>query len=136
MTVREAQKQAKNVCLGFFWAYVRQPHDHIGWATSIPFASINGFHPRTNPWNFWKWELAVLKVLSRKFWFFFFKKICFCFIPMNSVNVSWVSRLVRIFFYQAKLDPDQILCTLLFVSLVLESVLSALYSIRYIFTFY
>ena len=24
-----------------FWAYVRQPHGHIGWATPMPFASIN-----------------------------------------------------------------------------------------------
>ena len=35
-----------------FWAYVGQPHDHIDWATSMPFASINPTNPRTNPWNF------------------------------------------------------------------------------------
>ena len=29
--------------------YVGQPHGHIVWATSIPFASINSTNPRTNP---------------------------------------------------------------------------------------
>jgi hypothetical protein len=31
--------------LGHFWAYVGQPHDHIGWAKSMP--SINPTNPRT-----------------------------------------------------------------------------------------
>ena len=31
----------------FFFLY-----DHIGWAISMPFASIYPTHPRTNPWNF------------------------------------------------------------------------------------
>ena len=50
-----AQKQAKNaffVFLGRYWAYVGQPHNHIGWATSMFFAPINTANPRTNPWNF------------------------------------------------------------------------------------
>ena len=29
-----------------------QSHGHTGWATSMPFASINPTNPRTNPWNF------------------------------------------------------------------------------------
>ena len=31
-----------------FWAYIRQPHSHIGWAT------INSTNPRTNPWNLYE----------------------------------------------------------------------------------
>jgi hypothetical protein len=34
------------------WAYVGQPDDHIGWAKSMPFASIDPTYPRTNSWNF------------------------------------------------------------------------------------
>ena len=47
-----------------FWAYVRQPDDHRGWTTLIPFASIYSTNPRTNPWNFRKkyWELGELKI--------------------------------------------------------------------------
>ena len=75
----QAPKQAKNAFfefLGCFRAYVRQPHDHIDWATSMPFASINPTNLRTNPWNFHKkhWELAELEnegFLSRPFWIFF-----------------------------------------------------------------
>ena len=35
-----------------FRTYVGQPDDQIGWATSMPLASICPTHPRTNPWNF------------------------------------------------------------------------------------
>ena len=76
----KAQKQAKNTffVLGCFWAYVGQLHSHIGWATSMPFVSINPSIPRTNPWNFskncsafgggWKteFESAILNFLFRK----------------------------------------------------------------------
>ena len=83
----EAQKQpknTKNTFFAFFWAYVGQPHDHISWAISMPFASINSTNPRTDPWKFhekilrigraWKWgffEAAILNFLSGPFWFFF-----------------------------------------------------------------
>ena len=75
----------KKVCLflSCFWAYVGQPHDHIGWSTPMPFASINPTNPRTNPWNFHekilriggagKWGFYPF-FLSRPFWIFFFKK--------------------------------------------------------------
>ena len=64
--------------LGCFWAYIRQPHNHIDWATSIPFASINPIDPRTNLLAKIFWKLAILKnsiFLSRLFWTL--KKICF-----------------------------------------------------------
>ena len=47
------------VFFGCFWAYVGQPHNHTGWATSMPFASINPTNLRTNPWNFWKEILRI-----------------------------------------------------------------------------
>ena len=45
-------KNMKNVFLFLFRAYVGQPDDHIGWATSMPLALIYSSFPRTNPWNF------------------------------------------------------------------------------------
>ena len=90
--LKNMQKMHLFVFLGHFWAYVWQPHDHIGWATSMPFASINSTNPRTNPWNFHKkyWELAILKnsvFLSRPFWFFFSeKKYFFASSPWKSVT--------------------------------------------------
>ena len=81
--MRMKQKQVKDaffVFLGCFCPYVRQHHDHIGWATLMAFASIN---PTDQPvkfsqkkfenWRFWKTE--ILK--DRPFWFFFLKKIFF-----------------------------------------------------------
>ena len=50
-----ALKHAKNgffVFLGCFWPYAGQPNRHIGWATWMPFTSINPTDPRTNLWNF------------------------------------------------------------------------------------
>ena len=49
------QKQAKNaffVFLAFFCPYIRQPHDHIGWATLMGFLSMNPTNSRTGLWNF------------------------------------------------------------------------------------
>ena len=78
------EKNAFFVILGCFCPYVRQPHDHIGWATSMPFASINPTNPRTNLWNFRKKILrigdfeksAILNFIRLNFLFF-------CFILMK-----------------------------------------------------
>ena len=63
---------------GCFCAYVGQPHDHIGWTTSMPFVSINPTNPRTNPRNFHKKILRIGDFEKRRFWksaiFNFFKK--------------------------------------------------------------
>ena len=67
--------------LSINWAYLGQPDNHIGWAKSIPFASIDPTYSRTNFWNFGKncsafgvfFESAILK---------FFCQIFFCFIPI------------------------------------------------------
>ena len=53
---------------GHFWAYVGQPHDHIGWAPTMPFASINPTNPRTDPWNFHK---KILRIDRVEKWTFF-----------------------------------------------------------------
>ena len=55
--------------------YVGQPHDHIGWTTSMPFASINPINPRTNPWNFHEKNLRIEGVENLS--------LFFCFIPMK-----------------------------------------------------
>ena len=55
------------VFLGCFWAYLRQPHDHIGWAVPMPFASINPIHPRTNLRNFHEKILRIGEALKMTF---------------------------------------------------------------------
>ena len=67
---------------GHFWAYVGEPHGHIGYATSMPFASINPTNPRTNPWNFGGNCSAFGEVEKLSF---FESAILnfFCFIPMK-----------------------------------------------------
>jgi hypothetical protein len=71
---KNLEKKAFFVFLGCFWAYIRQPQDHIGWATPIFFASINP----TNP-NFHEKILRISGAgkggfLSWPFWILFFKK--------------------------------------------------------------
>ena len=46
------QKNTKNAFLAVNWAYIGQSDNHIGWAKSMPFASIDPTQPRTNSWNF------------------------------------------------------------------------------------
>ena len=79
LNLYEAVQHAFLVFLGCFWAYAGQPHNHIGWAASMPFASINSTNPTTNPWNFHKKILRIgragkLPFFKRPFWFFSFKK--------------------------------------------------------------
>mgnify|MGYP006975916474 CR=1 FL=1 len=52
-------KNTKNAFLVCFWAYVGQPHGHIGWAIPMPFVSMNSTNPRTAPWNFNKKILRI-----------------------------------------------------------------------------
>ena len=91
-----------------FWAYVGQPHDHIGWAKSMPFASVNPTNPRTNPWKFHekilriggagKWcffEAAILNFLSRPFWIFF--RFISVKNPAHLYEVSFFSALWMVF---------------------------------------
>ena len=67
----KAQKQPKNaflVLFGYFWAFVGQPHGHIHWAKSMPFASSNPTNPRTNLRNF---REKILRIGDFKKWAFF-----------------------------------------------------------------
>ena len=57
--LKNRQKNAFFVFLGCFWAYAGQPHNHIGWARSMPFASINPTNPRT---NFWNWCNQIFRI--------------------------------------------------------------------------
>ena len=91
----KAQKQPKNafsVLFGCFWAFVGQPHGHICWATSIPFASFNPTNPRTHLRNFREkilriGDLEKWAFLSRPLIIFFSKKkIFFCFIELFCQN--------------------------------------------------
>ena len=75
-------KNAFFVFLGHFCAYFRQSHDHKGWATSMPFTTINPTKPRTNPWIFWKKILRIGGIENPILESFLQKKIL-CFIPMK-----------------------------------------------------
>ena len=48
LNIFSPKKNLKNAFLTCFRPYLGQPDDRIGWATSIPFASIYSTHPRTN----------------------------------------------------------------------------------------
>ena len=89
-----------------FCTYVGQPHNHISWATSIPFTSIN---PRTNPWNFENWRFWKTDILKNwpflmkispnlygrmdgsKFW-------CFTWFPENSLLCVKLRYTVYVYF--------------------------------------
>ena len=78
--MRLSDKRAKKaffVFFGCFCPYVRQSHDHIGWATLMGFTSINHNYPIFEILIFGDFE-------KRPFWFFFSsRRIFFCFILMK-----------------------------------------------------
>ena len=77
------------VFLGCFWAYVGQPQDHIGWATPMPFASINPINWRTNPWNFHE---KILRIVGAGKWGFFESAISkkkFLHLNENKCQFKW-----------------------------------------------
>ena len=45
--------------VNWFWAYAGQPHNHIDWAMSMLFTSINSTNSRTNPKKFHKKILRI-----------------------------------------------------------------------------
>ena len=94
----EGLKQGKNSFLVFFshfWAYVGQPHDHIGWAKSMPFASINPTNPRTHPAQFGK---KILRIGGYGKWPFFESAILiFFFQKKNFFFASFLWKLVNIY---------------------------------------
>ena len=77
--------------LPLFWAYVVQPDNHMGWTTSMPFASIYSMYPRTNQWNFRKKILRIdsvenLTFLCRPFWIFSFN-FFFLLYPYSNLSL-------------------------------------------------
>ena len=70
--------------LACFWHYVGQSDNHIGWTTSLSFASIYFMYLRTNLWQFGAKILRIggfekLSFLSRPFWiFYFFQNVYDC----------------------------------------------------------
>ena len=110
-----------------FWAYAGQPHNHIGWATSMPFASTNSTNPRTNPRNFQKkilrigdfkkctfFESAILNFFFQK------KKFFFCLIPMKTRQSLLVSKGQSKFWWLSWFGAHEVLgqhlCTGLYVT--------------------
>ena len=76
-----------------FRPYVGQPHGHIGWVTSMLFASINFTNPRTHPAQFRKKILRIDRLakwgfLSRQFWIFFFGFFFGFFFLLNPMKSS------------------------------------------------
>ena len=63
-----SSKTDKKCVFCVFRLFVGQPHDHISWDISMPFASINSTYPRTNPWNFCK---KILRIGGAGRWHFF-----------------------------------------------------------------
>ena len=85
------------VFLGCFWAYVSQPHCHIGWARSMPFASFNPTNTRTNLWNFHKNILRIGDLEKLSFFWVSHFGIFFASSPWKSVNIYRLARMGRNF---------------------------------------
>ena len=63
------------------WAYIRLPDNHIGWANSMPLASIDPTHQRTSSWKFdgggWKTQFFWVSHFEK-----FLSNFFFCFISI------------------------------------------------------
>ena len=115
--LRNRQKMYFWCFLGHFWAYVGQPNGHMGWATSMPFISINSINPRTNPWYLHKKILRIWRFWKTHFFwgshfeFFFSKKYFFCFIPMKISHKLCVridgTQFLRLWWFTAKNHSPQ-----------------------------
>ena len=84
-------KNTKCAFFTCFWVYVWLPHDHIGWATPMPFASINPTNQRTNPWNFHE---KILRIGGTAKWAFFSRPFRFFLLHSNEKMSSfWLARM-------------------------------------------
>ena len=89
----------------------------IGWAKSIPFASINPTNPRTHPAQFCKEILRIDRLAKWGFFeaailnFFFQRNIFFCFIPMKISHKLCVridgTQFLRLWWFMAKNQSPQ-----------------------------
>ena len=74
---------------------LQHPHNHMGWATSMPFASINTTHPRNNKWNFGEKKLRLVAFENLSYFestILIFGFVLFRFIPMKISQSLLVSR--------------------------------------------
>ena len=78
-------KSTENAFFGCFWAFVGQPHGHIHWATSMPFASFNPTNPRTNLRNF---REKILRIGDFEKWAFFESAILIFFFRKKKIFFS------------------------------------------------
>jgi hypothetical protein len=98
------------VFFGNFWAYVGQPHGHIGWAISMSFASCNPTNPRPNPWNFHK---KILRIGGFEKWPFFESAILIFFaLSLWKLVTHYVLEWMGLKFYdndglQPKISPPK-----------------------------
>ena len=94
------------VFLGRFWAFVGQPHCHIGWATSMPFASINSTNRRTNQWNFHKnienWQFWKTQFFWVGWFDFFFQYFFFASSPWKLVTNFVLERMGLLWWFTGK----------------------------------
>ena len=109
------------VFLACFRAYVGQPDNHIiiGWATSMPFASIYPTNPRTNWWNFHKKNIENWQNWKTQFFwvghfeFIFSHKFFFCFIPIKISRIFLGSKDGSKFWWLPWFPAISLLCVIL-----------------------
>ena len=89
-------KNAFFAFLGHFWAYVRQPQNQIGWAPSMPLASINPTYPRTNQWDFHEKMLRIEGVENLSF---FESAVLIFFFTSSQWKLIQNYRIARLFRY-------------------------------------
>ena len=114
--------------LGHFWAYVRQPHGHIGWATPMPFAWINPTNQRTNPWNFHEKILRIgdfekLSFFESTILNSFFQKKCFILMKTSQrllVSKNGSSQTWQHFLTETKHFAPEFIVIWLFASLAAQ----------------
>ena len=83
-------KNTKNAFSTCFCPYVRQPHDHIGWAELMAFASINPTNPRTNLWNFRENFLRIGDLEKLSFFELAILNFYFASFPWKSAQIYMV----------------------------------------------
>ena len=61
LVVRLTYKSLFLALLALKQPFIRQPDNHLGWANSMPFVSINHIFIEINPWKFGEKQLSILK---------------------------------------------------------------------------
>ena len=123
--------------LSCFWAYVRQPHNHIGWAKPMPFTLLNSTNRRTNLSNFHEKTLRIGGAGKWGFFrvghyliFFFFKKekVFFASSQWKQAAPLYLVRIIYFytmagFFRILEKTSSELICTQLYLSKSCNAVL-------------